>query len=75
MSNIYRQFLRLIPRDALQVGEVTAHNADGTSDVQLPGAQTVRVRGQDVPVGNNAFIRAGQIQGAAPNLPVFTATI
>lgn len=75
MSNLYRQFLRLIPRDALQVGAVTAHNPDGTSDVELPGNQTIRVRGQDVAIGSNAFIRSGQIVGPAPNLPTFTVTV
>ncbi len=75
MSNLFSQFRRLLPRDPLQVGTVTAHNPDGTSDIQLPGAQTVRVRGQDVAVGAKAFIRSGQIQGPAPNLPTYSVTI
>ncbi|MDT0496535.1 hypothetical protein RM530_04035 [Algiphilus sp. W345] len=75
MSNLYREFRRLIPREPLQVGTVTAHNADGTSDVQLPGNQTVRARGQDVAIGGKAFVRAGQIEGAAPNLPSYNITV
>lgn len=75
MSSLYRQFLRLLPRDPLQVGTVTALNADGTSDVQLPGNQVIRVRGQAVPVGQKAFVRAGEVLGPAPNLPVFLVEI
>lgn len=75
MSNLYRQFIRLLPRDPLQVGTVTAHNSDGTSDVELPGSQTVRVRGQGVAVDSKAFIKGGEIQGPAPNLSVFTVPV
>jgi hypothetical protein len=75
MSNLYRQFLRLIPREHLQVGEVTAHNSDGTSDIELPGNQTVRVRGQSVAIGSKAFIKSGEIVGAAPNLTSFNITV
>jgi len=75
MSNLYRQFLSLIPRDALLIGTVLAHNDDGTSDVELPGAQAIRVRGQSVPVGQNAFVRGGEIIGEAPNLTLMTVEI
>lgn len=75
MSNLYRQFLQLLPRDPLQVGTVTAHNDDETSDVQLPGNQTVRVRGQLVPIGDQAFVKGGEVLGPAPDLPTFTAEI
>lgn len=67
--NTWAKFRALLPSDPLLVGEVTAHNADGTSDVQLPGAITIRVQGQDVSVGNQAFVQSGRIQGVAPDLP------
>ncbi|MEQ6916562.1 hypothetical protein [Halomonas aquatica] len=44
--NLYRQFLELIPHDPLLVGEVTSHNSDGTSTLQLSGGGTLRARGQ-----------------------------
>lgn len=75
MSNLFTQFKRLLPNDPLLVGTVTAHNSDGTSDVQLPGNQTIRVRGQGVAVGLKAFVQRGQVQGAAPNLTASTITV
>lgn len=72
MSNLFTQFRRLLPSDPLLVGEVTAHNADGTSDLQLPGNQTIRVRGQGVAVGLKAFAQGGEIRGRAPDLPATT---
>jgi hypothetical protein len=73
--NLFRQFRKLLPADPLLVGTVTAHNADGTSDVQLPGNQTIRVRGQGVAVGVRAFVQGGEIRGAAPALPLSTVEV
>lgn len=69
--NLYKSFLELIPRSALLVGEVTTHNADGTSTVELPDSAVMRARGQSVTIGNKAFIEAGEIRGEAPNLPSY----
>ena len=66
--NLYKQLLDLLPSEPLLVGEVTAHNADGTSTVALPDGALVYPRGQGVTIGSNAFIRAGLVEGAAPSL-------
>ncbi len=68
--NLYRQFRDLIPDEPLLVGEVTAHEADGTSAVELPGGAIIRARGQQVEVGDMAFVRRGVIEGEAPALAV-----
>lgn len=68
MSNIWKQLAALLPGDPLLVGQVIAHNADGTSSVTLPGNQTIRVLGQGVPVGTRAFVQTGRLQGEAPAL-------
>ena len=73
--NTWRDFEALLPADPLLIGEVTAHNADGTSTVELPSGDTLRVRGQGVSVGNNAFVQTGQVQGEAPDLPVVSVEI
>lgn len=69
--NLYKKFLELLPRDILLVGEVTAHNSDGTSTIELPDGNLIRARGQSVSVGNNAFIEAGEVKGQAPSLPSY----
>ncbi|RAH37403.1 hypothetical protein [Halomonas sp. SL1] len=73
--NLYRQFLDLIPRDPLLVGEVTSHNTDGTSTLQLPGGGTLRARGQGVAVGLKAFVQTGEIRGEAPDLTDVTVEV
>ncbi len=73
--NLYKRLLDLLPRDILLVGEVTAHNLDGTSTVELPDGSLIRARGQSVSVGNKAFVEAGQIQGEAPDLPAYDVEI
>ena len=75
MANLYTQFLKLIPREVQTVGEVTRHNADGTSDLQLPSGETIRARGQTVAVGQKAFAQGGKVTGQAPDLPVFSVTV
>ncbi len=75
MRNLYRQFLELIPHDPLQVGEVTSHNSDGTSTLQLPGGGLLRARGQGVAVGLKAFVRAGEVKGEAPDLQDVTVEV
>jgi hypothetical protein len=64
--NIWREFLALLPRSTLEVVEVVAHNADGTSTVEYPNGAQVKVRGQLVAVSAFAFIRDGEIRGQAP---------
>lgn len=74
-ENIWRRFQDLLPEDPLLIGEVLAHNTDGTSTVELIGGGTLRVRGQSVAIGKNAFIRGGVIEGEAPDLPGQTIEI
>ena len=73
--NAWAQFRALLPTDPLLVGEVTAHNADGTSDVTLPGNIHIRVQGQTVGIGLQAFVQSGRIQGEAPDLPGFQVAV
>ena len=68
MTNIYRQFLDLLPARPLQVGAVTA-SANGVSTVELPGGGLLQVRGAAT-VGQQVFVRDGAIEGNAPALTV-----
>lgn len=74
-TNLARAFRSLLPASPLYRGEILAHNADGTSTVELPGGMQIRARGQIVGIGAYAFVRNGVVEGAAPNLPVSTVDI
>ena len=66
MSNLYRQFLDLLPPRPLQVGTVTA--VDGsTCTVTLPGGGVLQARG-DAAVVQPVFVRDGVIEALAPAL-------
>ena len=73
MSNLYHQFLALLPPRPLQVGTVTATSGD-TCTVQLPGGGVLQVRGAAV-VGDQVFVRDGLIEGLAPALTVVAIDI
>ena len=73
--NVWSQFKKLLPSQALLAGQVMAHNADGTSTVQLPDGAQIKARGTDVAVGSKAFVRGGEIVGEAPSLSVFDAEV
>ena len=66
MSNLYHQFLALLPPRPLQVGTVTAV-AGQLCTVQLPGGGVLQARG-DATVGDRVFVRDGLIEGLAPAL-------
>ena len=66
MSRIWQEFKGLLPDTSIVVGQVTAHNADGTSTVEFPNGSELKVRGQGVSVGGYAFIKDGEIRGDAP---------
>ena len=68
MSNIYRQFLDLLPVRPLQVGSVTSVTGSSCT-VQLPGGGLLQARGQ-ASVGQSVFVRDGVIEGLAPSLSV-----
>lgn len=68
MSNIYREFLALLPPRPLQVGTVTAVSGSRCT-VELPGGGTLQVRGS-ASVGQNVFVRDGLVEGVAPALTI-----
>ena len=72
--NLYRQLRELLPEPALTVAAVVDVHADGTATVTFPGGGQQRVRGSANP-GQRVFVRAGVIEGAAPNLPTVTIEI
>lgn len=73
MSNLYHQFLALLPPRPLQVGTVTAV-AGQLCTVQLPGGGVLQARG-DAAVSDRVFVRDGLIEGLAPALTVVTIEI
>lgn len=75
MNLLARLKSQLVPSVPLLVGEVVSLNGDGTSTVQLPDGGVMLARGQTVQVGDMAFVRGGAIEGAAPNLPAYTAEV
>lgn len=75
MPNLWRRFQALLPSDPLHYAEMIAHNADGTSTVESPAGKQYRVRGQDVAVGDHAYIQSGRILEEAPSLPFHDETV
>lgn len=68
MTNLYRQFANLFAPDPLLVGTVTA--IAGTSvTVTLPDGALIQARGSATP-GDKVFVKAGVIEGQAPNVAV-----
>jgi hypothetical protein len=73
MSNLYHQFLALLPPRPLQVGAVTAV-AGQLCTVQLPGGGVLQVRGAAA-VGDRVFVRDGLIEGLAPSLLIVSIDV
>lgn len=73
-TNLYRQLRELLPEPALTVAAVVDVHADGTATVEYPGGAQQRVRGSANP-GQRVFIRAGVIEGEAPDLPTVTIEV
>ena len=73
--NVWSQFKKLLPSQALLAGEVIAIHADGTCTVRLPDGKELKVRGTSVPVASYAFIRGGEIVGEAPDLPTYNEEV
>mgnify|MGYP000438605146 CR=1 FL=1 len=71
MPNLWKEFQSLLPSDPLLIATVLAHNSDGTSTVEYPGSGQSTVRGTSVAVNSKAYIQSNQIQGEAPDLPVY----
>lgn len=68
MTNLYRQFAKLFAPDPLLVGEVLATDAMSVT-VELPDGSLIKARGT-ASVGDKVFIRAGAIEGPAPDVAV-----
>lgn len=75
MANLWARFAALLPASPTVIVTVTALNDDGTSTVETRAGGTMRVTGQGVAIGDKAFVRAGEITGAAPDLPDYEATV
>lgn len=73
-TNLYRALLELLPQEPLQVGNVTAINADATRTVEIPGGGEIRARGEAL-VGDRVFVRDGLIEGPAPALTFLTIDV
>lgn len=70
-TNLYRALRDLLPEAPLLVADVTVVHADGTVTVQYPGGGTQRVRGVAA-VDDRMFVRAGVLDGPAPELTFIT---
>jgi hypothetical protein len=78
-TNIYARLRAVLPEPPQLLAKVLAHNADGTSTIELPlglastpvapgvaTGSTLRVRGTQVAVGQRAWVRNGVIEAQAP---------
>lgn len=78
--NLYSRLRALLPAPPLLLARVLSVHSDGTSTVSLPSGlpatayssglaagSELRVRGDGISVGGNAFIRAGVIESQAPD--------
>ena len=75
MSNLYNKFRGLVAEPVLRVGEVTTHNADGTSTLEDYHGREIIAQGQDVAIGATAFVKDNRIQGQAPGLTETTVYV
>jgi hypothetical protein len=64
----------MLPGETLLVGEVLANFGDGTASVQYHDGGTQRVRGSGT-VGGMVYVRAGRIEGAAPDMTAVTVDV
>lgn len=75
MVNVYQDFINQLPNESLGVGQVIAHNTDGTSTLKLTDGSHINLRGTSVAVNAQAFFKGDVIQGVAPDLPVVQITV
>lgn len=73
MSNVFKQLKALLNPDDVQIAKVAAY-ANGIATVTLPGGGQTRVRGEAA-IETQVFIKAGAIEGPAPNLTVVVDVI
>lgn len=74
-TNVYNKLIGLFPTDTLSIVTITAHNGDGTSSATTSGGVTVTIIGESIAIGNNAFVRDGEIVRQAPNVTIVTLPI
>lgn len=67
-TNTYNRFQSLVGKTSIDVITITTINGDGTSTGTTLSGASVTVKGTSVSVGQNAFVRAGEIVRQAPNL-------
>lgn len=73
--NKWKQLQDLMPKDITIIGQVTAHNSDGTSNILTSQGVLIKAEGQNVPTLTNAFVENGRVVGQAPTLPIYTLNI
>ena len=73
MANLFKQFVDLLPEaDQRNIGTVSSvSEINQTTTLTTLGGGSVVVIGTGVAVGSKAFYKAGKLEGAAPNLPVY----
>lgn len=65
--SLWQEFGVAVAREPLLVALVVAVDAArGTTTVEFPNGSQLVVRGSGVAVGGHAFVRGGEIRGAAP---------
>lgn len=74
MANVWKQFERLLPKQPVTIARVKLIHGDGTSTVQTPAGDLVRVQGE-LEAETMAFIQAGRIIGPAPDLPSYSVEV
>lgn len=74
-GNIWTTFKGMLPSEAVSLGEVIAHNADGTSTVELLGGERIRPLGQLAAIGMRAMVKKGQVIAEAPALTQYNLIV
>jgi hypothetical protein len=69
MPNLWRQFADLLPESPLLIGTVQAVHADQSVTVVLLDGGQLRAQGSATS-GQCVFVRAGEVVGPAPTLPI-----
>lgn len=74
-ANVWTQFKKVLPSEAVLAGVVTSVNASSnTCVVELPNGGTMRVYGTAT-VNTRVLIRAGEVIGSLPDLPIYNIEV
>lgn len=75
-TELWSQFGELVSGSPRILATVTAHNTDGTSSLTTAEGAQIRARGQlGQAIPYNAWVQAGRVVEAAPNLPIVQLTV